>query len=420
MNYAAAQDKGCFGVYTGSGASHSWTWYADLFEREHITSVTFLDEHDIHRGALSSCRALFISGGDTFAVAEALGRTGAAKIEAFVSEGGTYIGSCAGAYLVLHSSLAPLNHFNFVKARIVNLTKDLPAPKQRSDKFCTQYGCRYVYHPVREAVMVSIDMPGHDLPDPVFAPLYGGPSLTASEDIEVIARYTGFCTETEYLIDEETAGATLIGNVAGAVKKKGKGFLYLFGPHFEHPEYPDANSVIMGIVRSLDSKEGADAVARKQTERPASEKAFRRFLSSLSNARIVGLALERSTYSWIIGRKVYEPEKIRVFLEALWQRANSLYASGLYRHAGEDEIVHFGETCSSVVQTLRRLRSEDAGMPLQHSAEAEQMFSDLRNLSARFLACYFRLLRNGCVDSERRFSCTCISRQRQHCTVCQS
>ncbi len=148
------------GIYVGQGASHSWTWFADLFDREEYHSVNFFDDHDIAADALSGVDVFFVSGGDTFAIAQALGKIGADAIEKFVLCGGIYIGACAGAYLPLNSSLPPLNQFNFVAARIANLTKDLPEAVTNPEKFCTEYGCRYVYHPVREGLQLRLSRLG--------------------------------------------------------------------------------------------------------------------------------------------------------------------------------------------------------------------------------------------------------------------
>ena len=79
------------GIYVGAGASHSWTWFADIFDREAYSAVCFLDERDIAAGALSRIDVFFVSGGDTFAIAYGLGKTGADAIEKFVRCGGIYI-----------------------------------------------------------------------------------------------------------------------------------------------------------------------------------------------------------------------------------------------------------------------------------------------------------------------------------------
>ena len=96
-------------VYTGEGASHSWTWFADIFERTQIDTVAFVDETALAAGALDSADVLFVSGGDTFAIAAALGQQGARVLERFIRGGGMYIGACAGAYLLLKSSLDSMN-----------------------------------------------------------------------------------------------------------------------------------------------------------------------------------------------------------------------------------------------------------------------------------------------------------------------
>ncbi|MBN2106053.1 MAG: hypothetical protein JW832_01400, partial [Deltaproteobacteria bacterium] len=172
------------GIYVGRGASHSWTWLADICDREGLSCVCFLDEQDIAAGALTGVSVFFISGGDTFAIAQGLGRAGADAIDAFVKNGGVYVGACAGAYLPLNSSLAPLNRFNFVPARIANLTSKLPEAIARPEKFCTEYGCRYVYHPVRESVRLRLN--GWGGYDAITAPLYGGPALMPSDDVTVL------------------------------------------------------------------------------------------------------------------------------------------------------------------------------------------------------------------------------------------
>ena len=40
----------------------------------------------------------------------------------------------------------------------------------------------------------------------------------------------------------------------------------------------------------------------------------------VSNARIVANGLETNEVRWLIGNKIYEPIKIRFFLEAVWKR----------------------------------------------------------------------------------------------------
>ncbi len=406
------------GIYYGHGTSHSWTWFADIFDRRGFNNVVFLDEKGISDGTLQECDVLFISGGDTFGIAEGLGKSGAEALEVFVKGGGTYIGACAGAYLVLRSSMEPLNMFNFVQARITNLTKHLPPPRRRAEKYCTAYGCRYVYHPVRDEVCLNMRNAETGAVAAIKAPLYGGPGMYPSDDVEVLAEYTGFTDTTEYLIDEDIARETLIGNVAAVRKKWGDGVFYLFGPHFEHPDYGEANEILFGILEKARRLKGAPATGQATGEREVTRKQFRAFMSEISNARIVALAIERQPFSWVIGQKVYEPEKIRVFLETIWQRTRQMEASGSYTHIAEPDIRYLTETGSAIKDMVRKIRGS-AAEPLQHSPDAELLFRSLREMTARFLSIYFRLRYDGFIVHERGTTCTYTSKQPQHCIPLQ-
>jgi glutamine amidotransferase-like uncharacterized protein len=390
------------GIYVGSGASHSWTWFADIFDRKGISSVRFIDEAALAAGALGAVDVFFISGGDTFAIAGGLGSTGAAKLEAFILRGGVYIGSCAGSYLPLKSSLYPLNQFNLVTSRITNLTKNLPAPKQMAEKFCTEYGCQYVFHPVREEVKVKIADGLTCAGKEMRVPLYGGPAMTASDDIEVLARYAGFTDKTEFLVDREIAEQTLIGNVAIARKRLGQGVIYLLGPHFEHPRYTEANSIVFeamldGFAGPRPQNDRAECACDEP--RSINRSLLHAFKSEISNCRIVALALERMPYTWLIGKKVYDPEKIRVFLESIWSRIDVLKEEV---YVSEQEIEHLLATALQVNQRLKILKNE-TGVEKDSDSVAEKLFYNLRQLAAGFLSLYFRLkkLRSSGVEGLR-------------------
>ncbi len=401
------------GIYVGAGASHSWTWFADIFDREAYSAVCFLDERDIAAGALSRIDVFFVSGGDTFAIAYGLGKTGADAIEKFVRCGGIYIGACAGAYLPLNSSLPPLNQFNFVASRIANLTKDLPEAVAKPEKFCTEYGCRYVYHPVREGVRLRLSGWGRD-GQYVEAPLYGGPALLPSDDAEVLAEYADFTDSTEFLIDREIAGRALLGTAAAIKKAYGKGFFYLFGPHFEHPDYHEANNLLFEIFAGTRSSQRQEAV--ELPLRPVDKKQYVTFLSAVSNARIMALALERSAFTWLIGRKVYDPEKIRVFIETIWKRALQLDATECLACIESSEIELLTVQAVQFAETIQKLRS-DGQSCAQDTALAEFLFLILRKAAAAFLTIYFHLKRGGVLHQKRRSTCTiatCISPQPQH------
>ncbi|MCF8093543.1 MAG: Type 1 glutamine amidotransferase-like domain-containing protein [Desulfotignum sp.] len=237
------------GIYAGAGTSHSWLWFVDLFEKAGFYDLHFLDEFSVQNNDINTLDALIVSGGDTFAVAQSLGKKGGDNIRAFVEKGGIYIGSCAGAYLPMNSSKHPLDLFNFVDVKITNLSKSFPEATVKTCKFCTAYGCDYVFHPVREAV--SLKTTSFFDKGKTFefrAPLYGGPGMKARDPSWVLAVYEGFTPKTSFLTTLKIARQTLISQ--GAVLKIPfkSGVFYLLGPHLEHPKFNQANQFIIDAI----------------------------------------------------------------------------------------------------------------------------------------------------------------------------
>ncbi len=235
-----------------------------------------------------------------------------------------------------------------------------------------------------------------------------------SGDAVVLAEYAGFTDATEFLIDREIAGRALLGTAAAIKKDYGSGSFYLFGPHFEHPDFHEANGLLFEIFTGI--KTGQRSMAAGTVREPAEKKQYRAFLSAVSNARIMALALERSGYSWLIGRKMYDPEKIRVFLETIWKRARLLEAPECFACIESSAIELLTAQAIEVAETIQKLRS-DAQPRAQETACAEQLFLLLRKAAAAFLTIYFHLKRGGKLHQQRRSTCTiatCISPQPQH------
>jgi glutamine amidotransferase-like uncharacterized protein len=386
------------GIYNGHGASHSWLWFVEILDSMGFWDIHFIDEGDIHRGALARLNVLLISGGDTFAIAEALGETGAQELKSFLKHGGLYIGSCAGAYLPLNSSLSPLNLFNMASVKISNLTKNLPEPVALPEKFCTAYGCSYVFHPVREEVTIRLD-------DAIFpqrsreltAPLYGGPSLIPSQDATTLARYTGFTDKTLFLTSEQVAGDTLIGKSALVHKNIGHGNLYLLGPHLEHPHFPEANTLIADLIyksavqsRTTPPFSTPPHLSLRDTVKP--HPLVRDIKSQVSNARIVALSLERNQVTWMIGHKIYEPAKIRVFLETIWQRFSVLENSCF--SVDEDLLIGLKSSFQDITRLIRKIKvMTDGGA--ETTDYASQLFIKIKASCAHFLILYFTIKRSS-------------------------
>jgi len=393
------------GIYTGSGASHSWLWFVEILDRMGFENVHFVDERDILSNALEPLDVLLMSGGDTFAIAKGLGAEGSNKLRSFINRGGLYIGTCAGAYLPLRSSMDFLNQFNFINVKISNISRRLSEPERHSFEkvACSSYGCDFVYHVVREDVLLEMVNGYQDNgKKEMIAPLYGGPSMLPSEDIEPIATYKGFTKKTKFLVEEELAEKTLIGNIAVAKKSMGKGHLYIFGPHFEHPYYPSCNRFLVEIIckeqngRSIDTNKDFSEDPRKRIKGEWLRELLKDLKRELSNSRIMASGLDDFPVHWLIGNKYYEPEKISVFINTVWDKLKVL-ESLPDLEIERESLLRCVEISKDITRELRAINSEikeqgDA-TPL-----ASKLFLDLKTLSSLFFRLYFRAKRDQVRD----------------------
>jgi glutamine amidotransferase-like uncharacterized protein len=389
------------GIYTGSGASHSWLWFVQILDRMGFYNVHFVDEKDILSNALEPLHVLLMSGGDTFAIAEGLGAEGSDKLRSFINRGGLYIGTCAGAYLPLRSSMDFLNQFNFINVKISNISRRLSEPERHllQKVACSSYGCDFVYHVVREDVVLKM-VNGFQAggKNEIVAPLYGGPSMLPSEDIEPIATYKGFTKKTKFLVEEKLAEKTLIGNIAVAKKAMGKGHLYIFGPHFEHPHYPSCNLFLSEIIgkeqneRLHQIQNDFSRDPQNQIEGEALGELLKDLKRELSNSRIMVSGMNDFSLRWLIGNKYYEPEKISVFINPVWNKLKDLESMpGL--EVDRTLLLQCVKISNEIVKEIRAIKSEmkekDDVTPL-----ASKLFLDLKTLSSLFFRLYFKVRRD--------------------------
>ena len=386
------------GIYTGSGASQSWLWFVEILDRMGFDHVHFVDEKDILSNALEAMNVLLMSGGDTFAIAEGLGTEGSDKLRRFIEGGGLYIGTCAGAYLPLRSSMDFLNQFNFINAKISNISRRLSETERSSFQkvACTTYGCDFVFHVVREDVALQM-MNGYQADGirEMVAPLFGGPSMLPSEDIEPIALYKGFTKKTNFLVEEGLAERTLIGNIAVAKKSMGKGHLYVFGPHFEHPDYPRCNLFLAELIRK--NQNGRPHPIQKDFYgNPIKGEGLRTLLKDLkrelSNSRIMASGMDDLSIHWLIGNKYYEPEKISVFINTVWNKLKVLESmTGL--EVDRTLLLRCVEISKEITREVRTIKSE-----MREKGDttflASELFLDLKALSSNFFTLYFKVKRD--------------------------
>lgn len=379
------------GIYTGQGSSHSWLWFAELFDRCGLHALTFLNEQDIQKDALHQLDVLAISGGDTFGIASALNDQGAQSIKKFVSSGGLYLGSCAGAYLPLNSSKGPLDLFNFVQAKITNLSKNLPQTLQMTHKAYVCYGCQYLFHPVREEVALQVTAQAPFCSSGVLlAPLYGGPGMIPADSCEALALYSDFTEKTQYLVPSDLARKTLIPQAAIVRSCLGKGHFYLMGPHLEHPYFPEANKLILDCIywETANAKKEPQQAELEVLQGSKKAELVKTLKRELSNSRIVSTGLELMPLYWMIGNKAYEPLKFRVFLESMWTRIPTLEkASSLTAQAGS-----FDKISATAAQTTILLRELKTSLDREKetTALAGKCFQVLQELAAGFFDLYFK------------------------------
>lgn len=328
------------GIYCGEGSSHSLLWWIETLEK-YGYNLHLFDEN------LPDADVLIIGGGDAYAIARALGERNLKKIEWFIRRGGIYIGSCAGAYLPLHSSKPFLSWFNLVEAKIANIGGEMM-------EHSIPYGCNFIYHPIRGPLRISYK--GRI----ITVPLYGGPSLVPWKPLEILATYHGFTSDTKFILDRKMAEEMILGKVALLQKNLGEGKLYLLGPHFEHPDFESANSVLLDILPPPDGRRKE----RRKRENLEIKK-------ELSDARVAASGIESK---WKIGEKVWESEKFLWYVNAIWKRVPYLES---------EEIEKIKDFAREVKEGLRLLGSNHS------SLQAEKVVKNLRKLSQIFFNSYF-------------------------------
>ena len=177
----------------------------------------------------------------------------------------------------------------------------------------------------------------------------------------------------------------------------GHGHLHLYGPHFEHPHFLKANLFLANAMMwdlpnqtapTANPEDGMNILSGSEKQR-----FIRDFKRELSNSRIVAVGLEMIPLKWTIGSKVYETGKIRVFLEALWQRIRSFEKERyILVQAGQDDLLV--QTALHVTKNIRQIKKaldqKTGAQKADTLKTATLLFSLLSKTSALFLEIYFR------------------------------
>ncbi len=388
------------GIYTGEGASHSWTWFVEALDPMEGVKKVYLDEADVTHESLAKLDIFLMGGGDVYGMAKALGRKGAHALEKFVDNGGIFLGSCAGAYLVMSGvNLPPYDPFNLIDAGMVNYAISPPILPGILPKYLVPYGKGYVFYPAYGPV--ELEMMGEPLLSnrkKMVAPLYGGPVIDPGKGAKPLGYYGGLQKGCITLASEPYMEENFNGGCAAAWAPKGKGKVFLFGPHLECPGFPEGNDAIRNVAGSakgermkLKPREGLMPTGEKEKNKGGEsscvglksprnfkfnserkKKQLQSIKRELSNARIVAFGLEKMPVSWNVGTKVWEPEKIRLFVEFCWRRIERLEKVVAAEKENSSEEEELEELVESVIRTREMIRdlkkSLDKGTETTHLA----------------------------------------------------
>lgn len=296
--------SGTVAVYVGKGSSHSWTWLADLFESKGLTKVRFADNQQFLSLLRGGTSCAIISGGDGFEIARSLGEEGFRQLRDYVEGGGRYVGMCAGAYLPLPSRVEPFSKFNLSTTKVENLDRAAEKWDNASPRLAVQYGQCAIFHPVRGEVQLSFT------DGAVVAPIFGGPVFKEPSEDEVISRYAAFTEGTQFQVDRARAETTVIGKPAVIRSRVGSGEMLLFGPHLEHPRYPEANRRFLSLVGL-----SGTGMSRGGPKCPSGQDPLARAVADL---KVSALGLENR--SFLIGEKLWDAGRVLELVSAIEKR----------------------------------------------------------------------------------------------------
>jgi hypothetical protein len=198
--------------------------------------------------------------------------------------------------------------------------------------------------------------------------------------VKTYASFAGFTPQTQYLVDEQFARDAFEGQAMAVGSTYGRGVLYLYSTHFEHPDYPQANLAVANTVFHAASGRNHGVPETSNRLSTAESKALARELySAASNLRVLSSGMEASQVFWQIGQKVWEPEKARYFAEAIWECAREIRA-GAVNGLPADETSGLKPACRDALETVRKVR-KIVGNGGNSLTAAREMFFTLNRLA---------------------------------------
>ena len=226
----ASREKLRVGVYADVGARGSVLAYSRLAALSPDCEAKFIDGAAVRAGALSGVDVLLMSGGSSVDISASLGDEGRAALERFIREGGGYLGSCAGALLMMETA-------KYKGLGIIPYTRVELPPRGGGTINTIWADCARDLAGIEPGIHTTTYHRG-----PVMTPCEGHPRLG---DFTVMARFG--CNILTMRLDPNCPST---GGYASCIAGKyGKGKVWVFS---DHPEVnPHTMDLVVGGIRYL-------------------------------------------------------------------------------------------------------------------------------------------------------------------------
>lgn len=222
-------------VFVDSGARGVGMFrWMQLMDQSPDVAATPIDGAAIRAGALRRADVLVMPGGMSNLESDSLGAEGKAELRRFIQEGGSYLGTCAGAFLMMTPST------NVAKAVGMSIA---PYSNRRGGHFGGEGMLEHVF--TQEAESLSGIKKGAHM-----IRFNGGPVMEAREQGELQKFQTLATFNANMHTDKAGPGlASMAGGAAVVAGTYGKGRVWLFAGHPEY--YPRTWDTVTGAFKYL-------------------------------------------------------------------------------------------------------------------------------------------------------------------------